>query len=72
MELDAFCELFEIRVRGVLAAAFAMSGKTPSATDWDLLNGISEISLRDIGEISHRTGFKIELALTEISDGEEE
>ena len=58
-----FTELFEMRIRGVLAAAFSHSNVEPTERQWAMLRGDVAISMRDIGEIGYLTGHDLQVAL---------
>jgi len=65
MELtrDQRADLFLLQVRGQMAMAFNHSGVIPSQAEWDILNGLTEPTSREIGEIAGRTGFNLYLQL---------
>lgn len=56
-------QLFELRVRGMLARMFHLTDTTPTDDQLDMLLGKEEITMRDIGEIAHGLGFFVELAV---------
>ena len=58
-------ELFLLQVRGGLAMAFSHSGVLPTNDDWCILRGVDDPTLRDIGEIAGRTGYRVSIALNE-------
>lgn len=58
-------ELFEIRCRGALAAAFDHAEKSPTSEQWQMLRGTREITLRDMGEISFATVTAFNLSFHE-------
>ena len=60
MTKDEFAELFSLRVRGVLAAAFSHSDTTPTDEQWKMLRGECEITERDIGEIGWLTDCEMQ------------
>lgn len=60
---DEAVVLFEVRTRGVLAAAFSCANISPGDY-WQCINGKREITMRDIGEISHLTGCEIHMQLS--------
>ena len=55
MTKDDAVELFEIRMRGALAAAFSHAGLAPTDAQWKMLRGQVEITMRDTGEIAFST-----------------
>jgi hypothetical protein len=61
---DAFSELFEIQVRGAVAAAFVYSQTDPGKY-WPLIRGDQPLTMRDIGDIGHLTGYNPYLVLSE-------
>lgn len=63
MTRDEFSDLFELRVRGAIAAAFAHARLSPGDY-WPMLRGEEEVTMRAIGEIGHVTGCVMELQLT--------
>ena len=68
---DDFCELFNLQVRGGLAAAYLFSGKQPSADHWELLRGERIITMRDIGEAGYYTGYTISLNMSKRAEPED-
>lgn len=60
---DDYTELFELRIRGILASGFAVSNVLPNAKHWKMLRGETDITMRDIGEINHITNVSLELHL---------
>jgi len=58
-------ELFLLQVRGVLAMAFSQSGVMPTNDDWCILRGVDDPTLRDIGEIAGRTGYRLGFTMTD-------
>lgn len=67
MTKDECIELFEVRVRGMIATAFAYRGISPGEY-WPMIRGEKEITLRAIGEVDHITGFSTILELSERPD----
>ncbi len=60
---DERAELFEVQVRGTVATAFNESGVVPTQQEWDIIRGLAEPTMRDVGEIAGRTGFNVYLQL---------
>lgn len=65
MDRDTAAELFEIRCRGILAAAFQYADKSPDDRQWEMLRGEREITMRDMGEISFKTCMFFDLSMIE-------
>lgn len=61
---DEYCDLFEIQTRGVMAAAFVYSGKSPDEY-WACLRGDEELTMRKIAQIGHITGYNMIMQLSE-------
>lgn len=61
---ETAAELFELRVRGLLALAFSRRGVEPNGDQWDMLRDEKEITLRDVGEITYLLDFDIEMLST--------
>lgn len=62
---DVAAELFEIRVRGALAMMLDLRKLEPTSEEWEMIRGQRDVTMRDIGEISHRANFNV-LVVTEV------
>lgn len=71
---EEYTELFEIKVRGVCAAAFLAQDIAPTLEHMSMLRGKREITMRDIGEIGYSTGcnFKLDLYRRETTETEDD
>ena len=69
---DMAVELFEIRIRGMLARMFSARQTDPSPEQWEMLRGNREITLRDIGEIAFHLDFSVDLSLQSLKAEVEE
>ena len=60
---DDRTELFLAQVRGTIASAFNHSGVSPLPEEWAAIRGEIDLTMRQIGEIGHRTGFNMHINL---------
>lgn len=65
MTRDQMAQLFDLQCRGALAAAFIHAGREPTEEQWDMLHGMREITLGDIGGIGFDTVFNFSLSFSE-------
>jgi len=56
---NEFSELFEIRMRGVLARAFGERGRQPSDEQWQMMRGERKITIHDLAVVAHETNFQV-------------
>lgn len=63
MPMHEYANLFDLAIRGALAQAF-MKRKYPLTKNyWDLLDGKTDITMRDVGEILYELDFEMEFRL---------
>ena len=60
---DDRTELFLVQVRGTIATAFLYSSVAPDEKDWAVIRGNTDPTMRQLGEIGHRTGFNMHVQL---------
>jgi hypothetical protein len=72
MSKDDAVELFELRCRGALAAAFSHANIQPTEEQWQMLRGDKEITMRDMGEISFMTCLNFQLSFVERARDEDQ
>ena len=63
---DDFAELFLLQVRGAMASAFVFSGVQPGREQWDMLRGLTDPNMRDLGAIGYQTGYNMNLQLSDV------
>jgi hypothetical protein len=56
---DEAVELLEIKCRGSVATAFAYADLMPTSSEWQMMRGSREITLRDLGEIGFKTDVEL-------------
>jgi hypothetical protein len=61
--LDEVVELLEIQCRGSVATAFARADLMPTSSEWQMMRGDREITMRDLGEIGFKTDVKFTMSL---------
>ena len=61
-------ELFTIRIRGAMAAAFEHANIIPTYEQWAMLTGTREITMRDLGEISFITRVHFSLSFQDTTE----
>ena len=61
LSMSDTADLFEIRVRGMLAKMFQIRDVTPTSPQWRMLRGEGEIGIRDLAEMGHELGFDLEV-----------
>jgi hypothetical protein len=59
---DEYAEMYEIRMRGAAAAMFMARRMSPGKY-WPVVKGISELTLRDIGEIGFISGYEVRIEM---------
>lgn len=59
-------ELFELRIRGTMAFAFAQSGTVPTEAWWKMLRGEDDFTMRDIANIGYETGYQCDISFISI------
>lgn len=62
---DEAVELFMIKTRGAVAAAFDYASLPPDKKQWEMLRGEAEITMRDMGEIGFHTITQFNLSFQE-------
>ena len=68
LNINTFGGLFEVQTRGAIATAFISGAVEPSLKHWAMINGTTEPTMRDISDIAHITGFKVNLELVRNAD----
>lgn len=58
-------ELFEVRVRGMIARMFDLRNVEPTKGAWLLIRGEKEITVRDIAEIAYALNLHIDISFCE-------
>mgnify|MGYP000085443878 FL=1 len=55
--------LWEIAIRGQLAAGMMEAGVTPTPKEWNVLNGAAQLTPGVAAEMANAAGFEIQLVL---------
>ena len=70
LDIDTFGGLFEVQTRGAIATAFIYGAVEPSPKHWEMMDGTTEPTMRDIADIGYITGFNMNLELVRNADME--
>jgi hypothetical protein len=62
-DINDYSRLFEVQTQGAIATAFVYSGVSVEGKHWDMMTGVNEITMRDLGEIGFITGMNMSLNL---------